>query len=104
MILYILLCGYPPFNGSNDKAIFARVLEGKFTFVDNDWSCISGSVKDLIVSMLEYDPSKRISAEAALRHDWFTLNINTNEKVNSTRVLQNLKNFRVLDCLRRGRL
>jgi calcium-dependent protein kinase len=31
VILYILLCGYPPFNGANDKQIIEAVLKGKFT-------------------------------------------------------------------------
>jgi len=31
VILYILLCGYPPFNGANDKQIIEAVLKGKYT-------------------------------------------------------------------------
>lgn len=35
VILYILLCGYPPFNGANDKQIIEAVLKGKFTLDGN---------------------------------------------------------------------
>ena len=30
VILFILLCGYPPFNGSNDKAILKAVMKSHF--------------------------------------------------------------------------
>lgn len=66
VIFYILLCGYPPFNGPSDKVIYQRVLEGKFVFADEDWSGISANAKDLIKKMLTYDPAKRISAQQAL--------------------------------------
>jgi calcium-dependent protein kinase len=95
VIMYILLCGYPPFNGPSDKVIFQRVLEGKFTFAEEDWSAISQNAKDLIKSMLDSDPSTRISSEKALKSDWFTDKLPKDTKVNSTRVLQNLKEFRV---------
>ena len=29
--MYILLCGYPPFNGANDEAIMKKVKEGKYS-------------------------------------------------------------------------
>lgn len=32
VILYILLCGYPPFTGKTEKEIMKKVSEGKFEF------------------------------------------------------------------------
>eukprot|EP01055_Gregarina_sp_Pseudo9_P005901 Gregarina_sp_Pseudo_9__5900@NODE_932_length_2053_cov_149_630089_g874_i0_p1_GENE_NODE_932_length_2053_cov_149_630089_g874_i0NODE_932_length_2053_cov_149_630089_g874_i0_p1_ORF_typecomplete_len561_score109_39Pkinase/PF00069_25/1_6e83Pkinase_Tyr/PF07714_17/9_3e53EFhand_7/PF13499_6/7_5e13EFhand_7/PF13499_6/7_1e16EFhand_1/PF00036_32/0_0013EFhand_1/PF00036_32/0_00019EFhand_1/PF00036_32/1_1e05EFhand_1/PF00036_32/8_4e08EFhand_6/PF13405_6/0_00083EFhand_6/PF13405_6/4_8EFhand_6/PF13405_6/2_3e08EFhand_6/PF13 len=70
VILYILLCGYPPFGGASDQEILKRVEKGKFSFDPAEWGNISSDVKDLIKHMLEYDPARRISAEEALRHKW----------------------------------
>ena len=66
VILYILLCGYPPFNGANDKQIIEAVLKGKFTLEEPEWEDISEDAKDLVKKLLEYDPKKRISAGDAL--------------------------------------
>ena len=41
VILYILLCGYPPFNGSSDKEIIKKVQTGQFVFDPDEWSGIS---------------------------------------------------------------
>ena len=113
VIMYILLCGCPPFYGKNDDEIFASVRNGSFTFSHKVWTEISDSAKDLIEKLLEVDIDKRLSAEKALKHKWFSyfiknsenktfetedlnnLNINNNEKVNILKeTLTNLKNFR----------
>jgi calcium-dependent protein kinase len=46
--MYILLCGYPPFNGATEEEIIARVIEGTYCIDDEDWEDISDSAKDLI--------------------------------------------------------
>jgi len=92
--MYILLCGYPPFNGPNDKVIFQRVLEGKFVFADEDWGEISKPAKDVIKKMLTYEPSKRISADEVLMHDWIKQKRFDDSTVNTAKVLKNLMRFR----------
>lgn len=32
VIMYILLCGEPPFNGDNDDVIMTKIMKGKFDF------------------------------------------------------------------------
>ena len=71
VIMYILLCGYPPFNGKNDKAIMNRILKGKFVFLPDDWKYVSSSAKKLIEKALVYDPKKRIDASQFLQDEWF---------------------------------
>merc|ERR1719291_1678024 len=41
VITYILLCGYPPFYGENDKDIFNSVKTGRFDFPSPYWDNIS---------------------------------------------------------------
>lgn len=48
VILYILLCGYPPFNGSNDEQIIKRVKEGKYRTDEEEWKNISVDAINLI--------------------------------------------------------
>jgi len=85
VILFILLSGSPPFYGKNDKEIFEIVKEGKFAFKQKIWSSISQSVKNLIKSLLEVDFEKRLTAEEALKHHWFSQtieNLNFHHKKN----------------------
>ena len=94
VIMYILLCGYPPFNGPNDKIIFQRVLDGKFTFPEEDWNCVSKDAKDLIKKMLTYDPAKRLSVSDSLSTSWLKNKMTDNKSSQNNKVLNNLKNFR----------
>ncbi|KAJ8928036.1 hypothetical protein NQ314_019447 [Rhamnusium bicolor] len=61
VIMYILLCGYPP---------LLRIQEGRYDFPDSEWNTISSEAKDLISSLLVKNASQRISAEKVLEHSW----------------------------------
>jgi len=95
VILYIILSGVPPFNGSSDQEIMKRVRMGKFTFSDAVWSQISDKAKALITKLLTYDPDQRVSAEEALKHPWIeemsSVQIDSSMAISA---LSNLKNFR----------
>jgi len=70
-----MLCGYPPFNGENDKEILEAVKEGTVHFEENDWEHISKDAQNLIKTMLNKDHKNRITGEEALLHPWLTNNI-----------------------------
>ncbi|CAD8118042.1 unnamed protein product [Paramecium sonneborni] len=74
VILYILLCGYPPFFGPNEQEVLLKVKKGEYSFDPSDWGKVSNQGKDLIRRMLLYDPTLRISASDALNHDWIQNN------------------------------
>lgn len=75
VILYIMLCGYPPFNGADDKDILDAVKLGKFRFPEEDWDNISKDAKDLITKCLTKSYRRRISGKEALEHPWIRNNI-----------------------------
>ena len=52
VILYIMLCGYPPFNGETDDEILQAVKKGTFDFPKEEWGTVSQDAKDLINKML----------------------------------------------------
>lgn len=74
VILYVLLCGYPPFDGEDDEEIMAAVEQGKFDFSSEEWDLVSNDAKNFIKKLLTYDENKRISADAALSDPWLVKN------------------------------
>ncbi|KNC75759.1 serine/threonine protein kinase [Sphaeroforma arctica JP610] len=74
VIMYTLLCGYPPFNvrKKSDSALYDTIVSnGEFKFKDEDWRDVSSAARDLIQRFLDVVPSRRISAKEALAHPWF---------------------------------
>lgn len=85
VIVYILLCGYPPFYGRCGSScgwergefcqacqdqLFTSIQEGCYDFPERDWGAISWQAKDLIGHLLVKDAGKRYTAEEVLRHPW----------------------------------
>jgi len=70
VIIYVMLCGYPPFGGRNDAEVLSKVKLGKYEFAHKDWRNISEDAKNLIRSLLKYDPRQRWDAAQALNHVW----------------------------------
>jgi len=79
ILLYVLLCGYPPFYGETIPELYDNVLTKPLVFEEEDWEYISEEAKDLISKLLVRDPKKRLTAEEAKKHSWITKAI-TNER------------------------
>ena len=62
VIMYILISGRPPFDGSSDQEILESVAEGRANFTGPLWSKVSGPGKDLVKKLLTKDVKKRIDA------------------------------------------
>ena len=71
VILYSLLCGFPPFVSSdNEQKLFELILNGQYDFSSPYWDNISPSAKELISNMLQSQPELRFTAEDVLDHPW----------------------------------
>jgi len=72
IILYILLCGYPPFKTAdrNQEDLFQLIQRGKFVYDVDYWSSVSAGAKDLIDHLLVVDRHKRMRADEILLHPW----------------------------------
>lgn len=70
VIMYTLLCGYPPFNGKNDNEIMNNIISGDFDLVAGPWESISNEAKELVRNLLSYNPNERPTAIEALSHHW----------------------------------
>jgi len=70
VIMFVMLCGYPPFFGENDSDVLAKVRLGNFSFNAADWKNISEDAKNLIRNLLKMNPRDRYTAEQTLNHEW----------------------------------
>ena len=92
VILYMLIVGSPPFDGSSEKNIMKSVRTGIFDKTNSRWINASYEVKDLISKLLVYDPNKRLSANEAFHHPWF-------KKTNSNILYYNIPKYEILQCI-----
>merc|ERR1712194_96063 len=81
VISYILLCGYPPFNGTDNNKTHRSVLKGRYYFFEKEWKGVSMEAMDFIHRMLKMNPRKRMTVEQALNHPWMVQHANTTESM-----------------------
>ena len=93
VILYILLCGYPPFIGANENEVIKNICSYKFEFPNNEWKKISENAKNLISSMLSPE-KKRISAMEVCNSKWIKSKLKKENKNNITFNFEKLDEFR----------
>ncbi|XP_059848637.1 SNF related kinase b [Hypanus sabinus] len=66
VILYMLVCGYPPFHEVNDSETLTMIMDCRYTVPQH----ISADCKNLISRMLQREPRKRASLEEIEGHPW----------------------------------
>jgi len=77
VVLYICLCGFPPFSDelySRDfpYTLSQQIKSGRFDYPSPYWDSVGDPALDLIDSMLVVDPEKRFTIDQCLSHPWLT--------------------------------
>jgi serine/threonine protein kinase len=70
VVLYILLCGRPPFNSKSNREVLERTARGIYKISGGEWDAISSDAKDLVQRMLTTNPLERITTAQILQHPW----------------------------------
>ena len=76
IMMYILLTGIPPFYGEEEEIIFKNILSQEINLNIPQFNSISKNCKDLIKSLCNKNPEKRIKSEEALNHPFFKDGVN----------------------------
>ncbi|KAL8204860.1 hypothetical protein R6Q57_010483 [Mikania cordata] len=101
VIIYILLCGVPPFWDETEQGIFEQVLNGSLDFASEPWPSISESAKDLVRKMLVRDPKRRLTAAEVLCHPWVQADGVAPDKPLDSAVLSRLMRFSAMNKIKK---
>jgi serine/threonine protein kinase len=70
VVLYILLCGYPPFYTRSTRQTYLKTVKGLYRIEGDEWDAVTEEAKDLVRKMLTVDPEQRITTAEILKHPW----------------------------------
>ncbi|KDO53691.1 hypothetical protein CISIN_1g009367mg [Citrus sinensis] len=104
VILYILLCGVPPFWAETEQGVAQAIIRSVLDFRRDPWPKVSENAKDLVRKMLDPDPKRRLTAQQVLEHPWLqnakkAPNVSLGETVKAR-----LKQFSVMNKLKKRAL
>ncbi|KAI0013348.1 checkpoint kinase 2-like protein [Xylariaceae sp. FL0662B] len=77
VVLYICLCGFPPFSDELYSREFPftlsqQIKSGRFDYPSPYWDSVGDPALDLIDHMLVVEPEKRYNIDQCLAHPWLT--------------------------------
>ncbi|XP_076884182.1 calcium-dependent protein kinase 8-like [Bidens hawaiensis] len=104
VILYILICGVPPFWAETEQGVAQAIIRSVINFKRDPWPKISDNVKDLVKKMLDPDPKSRLTAQQVLEHPWL-VNLKKASNVPLGDVVKSrLKQFSMMNKLKKQAL
>jgi len=102
VIIYVMLCGFPPFFEDSNEKLFDAIKQGEYEFPSPQWDQISDYAKDLIKKLLVVDPYKRLDADGILKHPWIVGDVTPRK--NLPTVSAKIKEFNARRRLKRAQL
>lgn len=100
-LLYMIICGYPPFQGKDHNDLFRKIRASDFTFHDKYWKKVSLPAKQLISQLLTVNRKNRMTATEACEHSWIKqLPDEALAATDLTGTIRELKKFRAREKLR----
>lgn len=66
VILFMLVCGHPPFQEANDSETLTMIMDCKYTMPEH----VSGGCRRLIGNMLVREPEKRATLQQIAQNEW----------------------------------
>lgn len=73
IITFVLLCGYTPFRSDDQAELVRETTRGRLEFHERYWKNVSREAKEFISTLVQVDPTKRPTADEALKHPWLSL-------------------------------
>eukprot|EP00435_Cladocopium_sp_Y103_P011757 s666_g3.t1 len=70
VIVFILLVGYMPFAGSDERKQIHMIRSGTYLVKKERWAKVSSLASDFVKKLLVVDPDVRMTAPQALEHPW----------------------------------
>jgi len=106
VILYVMLCGCPPFHHDDDLELLKLVKKGKYQFKPKSiWDSVSEDAKTLIQSMLNVKVQDRVSASQAAHHRWLQSASGSDaEHELSEQIMRRMKSFTEHNRLKKAAL
>ncbi|KAF5447782.1 hypothetical protein F2P56_033305 [Juglans regia] len=104
VILYILLCGVPPFWAETEQGVAQAIIRSVIDFKRDPWPKVSDTAKDLVKKMLDPDPKRRLTAQEVLDHPWLQNAKKASNVPLGETVKARLKQFSVMNKLKKRAL
>ncbi|KAJ7980716.1 putative Calcium-dependent protein kinase [Quillaja saponaria] len=87
VILYILICGVPPFWAETEEGIAQAIIRGNIDFERDPWPKVSKEAKELVKNMLDPNPYNRLTVQEVLENPW----IQNADQVRNTYLGENVR-------------